>query len=225
MDPKRRFLLKGMLASGAGSALLGGAGLAQAALDLDGRAPVPLVLLTACADVEASFGAGVWAALPRGGALSVLHGEGAGLLAEVTPLLGGGRKLRLVGMVDDATGELLVAQARRQGARMRWLGLHAADRRESRHSVVNGQGGQSALLALGEQLRQSSAGFALKSEQPFSRARDLSLAGLQNGALSADWAVHLGHALAAPGAPVDAAILPAAGARLQGRFVSFVIEV
>ena len=48
-----------------------------------------------------------------------------------------GERLRLIGLVDDASGELLVAQARRAGLRMSWLGQHSAEAGVSRHQVIN----------------------------------------------------------------------------------------
>ncbi|GGO87220.1 hypothetical protein GCM10011348_39900 [Marinobacterium nitratireducens] len=225
MDPKRRFLLKGMLASGAGGALLGSAGLAQAALGANRTGRVPTLLLSGSTEIENSFGAGVRAALPPGADFRPLRAGHVDAFAEACRSLSGNRPLRLIGMLDDASGELLIARARHAGARVSWLGLHAVDNRQTRHQIVNAPGTRTAVLALGEQLGTSAAGFALKSEQPFSEGRDLSLAGRRAGATTSDWATHLGHALAEPGRPVDSAALAARSARLEGRFVSFVIEV
>ncbi len=228
MDHKRRFFLKGALASGAGSVLLGGSGLAQAALNLGatGAEAVPTLVLAANAAVEASFAAGARAALANGAQLELLRSDReANPLALLQQAAERGERLRLIGLVDDASGELLVAQARRAGLRMSWLGQHSAEAGVSRHQVISAGAGQSAVLTLGEQLKQEAAGFALQAQQPFAAARDLELTAASQGAVSARWAAYLGHALVAPQAPVDAAALSAHSERLEGRFVSFVIEV
>lgn len=225
MDQKRRFLLKGMLASGAGGALMGGSGLAQAALNLNRVQVLPTLLLTSDAAIERSFAAGVKAALPETADLKLLRVQDFDALTEVSRVLEGGRGIRLIGMIDDASAELLVAQARRAGASMSWLGQHASELTQTRHQVIHGSKAQSAVLALGEQLKGSAAGFALQSAQPYSADRDLELSVHRSGPASSQWAAHLGHALAAPGAMVDANTLPARYERLEGRFVSFVIEV
>lgn len=225
MDLKRRFLLKGALASGASSFLLGGSGLAQAALNVNNETAEATLLLTSEAAIEASFGAGVKATLAKGAEFSAIRTDLTAPYEWVNRALQGGRKIRFIGMVDDATGELLVAQARSIGARMSWLGQHGADARETRHQVISSQSTQGAVLSLGEQLVQSSAGYALTSEQPFTTADKLELSINRAGAASDRWATHLGHALAAPDAVVDTDLLPACSKRLEGRFVSFVIEV
>lgn len=224
MDPKRRSFLKGALATGATGLVLGNAGLAQAAVNLN-RTQLPTLVLTNSAEAEAGFAAGVKAALPRGAEISLLRTDRTSPLAAVNEALQSKRSMRLVGLVDDATGELITAMARRAGARMTWLGQHAADARQTRHQVINDKTAQGAALALAEQLQQDPAGFSLKAEQPFTHAKALELSANRAGAASGHWAAHLGHALVQPNAHVDAAYLPANSKRLQGRFVSFVIEV
>ncbi|WP_432696678.1 hypothetical protein ACQUQP_19410 [Marinobacterium sp. YM272] len=225
MDPKRRFLLKSALASGVGGALLGAPALSRAASGLNPASSVATLLLSSDAAVEASFGAGVQAALGNGTSLRKLRADHSNLLDPAVAALNSGRPIRLIGMVDDALGELLIAQARRAGARLHWLGEHAISRGQTRHQVINSQGTQGAALELGEQLQHSPAGFALSARQPFSHKRNLDLAGKRAGRLSTRWASHLGYALAAPGAVVDSATLELRSERLEGHFVSFVIEV
>lgn len=225
MDLKRRFLLKGALASGASSLLIGGSGLAQAALNLKNEALVTTLLLTSEAAVDASFGAGVKATLPTGASFSAIRTDLTDPHPFVERALQSGRRVRLIGMVDDASGELLVAQARFAGARMSWLGQHGADAHETRHQVINSQGTQGAALSLGEQLMRSSAGYTLTSEQLLSTSSRLALTLNRVGVASDRWAAHLGHALAAPDVRVISAHLPAHSEPLKGRFVTFVIEV
>ena len=228
MDQKRRFFLKGALASGAGSVMLGGSGLAQAALNL-GRADaglVPTRVLASAAALQTSFGAGARAARAQGQSVELVRADSAAqVLGLLEQSVQQGQPLRLVGLVDDAMGELLVAQARRAGLRMSWLGQHSAEAGSTRHQVINANAGQSALLALGEQLKGEAAGFVLQAQQPFAAGRDLNLVSASQGAVSGHWAAHLGYALVAPQQPVDVASLPANSERLDGRFVSFVIEV
>lgn len=224
MNPKRRSFLKGALASGAGGLVLGSSSLAQAAMSLN-PGQQPTLILAGNAAVEASFAAGVKAALPGSTEMTLLRTDRINPLATVNSALQAKRPMRLIGLVDDATGELLTAMARSAGARMTWLGQHAADARQTRHQVISGQATRGSALALGEQLQQSSAGFRLKAEQPFSGKGALQLSAARAGTASGHWAAHLGHALVQPNVPVDAAYLPAQSKRLEGRFVSFVIEV
>ncbi|MBA4501592.1 hypothetical protein [Marinobacterium marinum] len=224
MNPKRRSFLKGALASGAGGLILSHSGLTQAAMGITtGNSPATLVLAGNAA-IESSFAAGIQAALP-GEAVTLLRTDHSNPLTAVTEALHSGQPIRLIGMVDDATGELLTTLARHAGARMTWLGQHSADPRQTRHQVINDRAAQGSALALAEQLQQEAAGFRLNAEQPFARKTALQLASARTGAASSHWAAHLGHALARPSAPVDAAYLPTTSKRLEGRFVSFVIEV
>jgi len=225
MNPKRRSFLKGALATGAaGSAMLGSAGLAQAAMQMKTNS-MPTLILASDAAVEASFAAGVKAALSGSTEVTLLRTDRISPLTTVQKALQSKRPMRLVGMVDDATGELLTAMARSAGARMTWLGQHAADASQTRHQVISGQTAMGSALALGEQLQQDAAGFRFKAEQPFANKTALELSAARSGTTSCHWAAHLGHALMQPNAPVDAAYLPAQSKRLEGRFVSFVIEV
>ncbi|GAA0692130.1 hypothetical protein GCM10009104_18980 [Marinobacterium maritimum] len=224
MNPKRRSFLKGALASSAGGLVLGSSGLAQAAMGLNAGG-LPTLVLASDAAVEASFAAGVKAALPSSTEMTLLRTDRISPFTAVSEALQNKRPMRLVGLVDDASGELITAMARRAGARMTWLGQHAADARQTRHQVLSGQTAMGSALALGEQLQQDAAGFRFKAEQPFAKKGALELSAARAGAASGHWAAHLGHALVLPNAPVDAAYLPAQSKRLEGRFVSFVIEV
>lgn len=96
------------------------------------------------------------------------------------------RPMRLIGLVDDASAELLTATARRLGARMSWLARHSADRHQVHHSAIEGNTSQL-------------------------------------DATSHQWALQLGRQLAGTRKPNS--INLAQSPRLEGRFVSFVIEV
>lgn len=225
MDLKRRFLLKGALASGAGSLLLG-SGLAHSALSSDNRDlshnAAPTLLLTSDAAAETSFAGGAKVVLTD---CRELRTDQVDALSLVNKAMQSGQPLRLIGLVDDAFGELIVAQARRAGARMSWLGHHAADAHQTRHQVMNNHNVQGAILSLNEQLAQSSDSYLLRSEEPFSASENLEVSRYRAGAISTDWAASLGHALAAPKIMVNNALLPVGNKPLQGRFISFIIEV
>jgi len=224
MDPKRRSFLKGTLATGASGLVLSNSGLVQAAIN-QSSAQQPTLVLTSSPEVEDSFAAGVRAALPHNADISSLRTDASNPLPAIDAALRGKQAMRLIGLVDDATGELIIAMARRAGARISWLGQHAADAHQTRHQVVNSQSAKAATLSLAEQLHHEQAGFRLKAEQPFVRSKALDLHSNRTGITSSHWAAHLGHALTQPNSYVDATHLPAGSKRLQGRFVSFVIEV
>lgn len=185
MDLNRRSFIKGALYA-TGGALLGSSALARAGLGLAGADSVPVHILTTHRDIAASFASGVRAALPSATDVTEQCRAGMDLLAHTTRALQQQHPVRLVGMVDDATGELLTATARRFGARISWLVQHAADHQQIRHQAIH-------TLAV-----------SLESS-------------------SDDWATQLGYALIQPQA--NPSIHQPRSQRLQGRFVSFVIEV
>ncbi|MDX2369002.1 MAG: hypothetical protein QNK36_11460 [Colwellia sp.] len=238
MDNKRRLFLKGVLSSSAGCMLLGGSGLVHAAMNFNGEAglanqsfnTMPIMLLTSDVKVEDCFGAGVKAALPNSTEFSSVRTNYIDVVTQFNKLIKTGRKVRLVGMVDDATGELLIAQARRVGARISWLGQHTSNVSTSRHQVINNQHTQGSLLSLSKQLNKSSSDFELQAEQPFSMVSNLKESYKNTGIVSSNartdqWASHLGYALTVPTTKINSALLTERSEHLEGQFLSFVIEV
>ncbi len=181
----RRGFLKGALYS-AGGLVLGTSTLARAAEGFAVAKPTDVHLLTSDAAADASFGAGVQLGLPIYQSVTRHQAGTMELLGTMNRLLQQQRPMRLIGLVDDASAELLTATARRLGARMSWLARHSADRHQVRHSAIEGDTSQ------------------------FDGASQL-------------WAVHLGHQLA--GARNSNSLNLPQSLRLEGRFVSFVIEV
>tara|TARA_R110002050_G_scaffold299243_2_gene464279 strand:+ start:594 stop:1313 length:720 start_codon:yes stop_codon:yes gene_type:complete len=239
MNNKRRLFLKGALISSASGVLLTSSGLVQAAMQLNSEVGLtkqsdnktPIVLFTNDAKVEASFGAGVKSALPSDIKFSTVRTSHIDVLTQFNQLLNKGESTRLIGMVDDATGELLVAQARHTGARVSWLGQHMSSVKKSRHQIINSNHTQDSLLSLGTQLKKSSNDFELESEQLFTTAdkvkefRKNTTISLSNDNRADQWATHLGYALAASKAKLNAEFIAESTECLEGQFFSFVIEV
>src|SRR5690606_34245574 len=117
--------------------------------------------------------------------------------------LGSGRKMRLIGLLDDASAALVVDMARSAGARVEWLGQHTARGGVTRHRLLN-------------------TASALGSAAP---ARQLSAAP-RNQRHADQWAAGIGYLLGSLGAgrPTAAPLIAQAGAPLDGSFVSFSIE-
>jgi len=238
MNKNRRLFLKGMLGSSASGVLLTSSGLVQAAMQLNngvglnkqGDNKTPIVLLTNDTRVESSFGAGVKSALPIDIDFSMLRVTHTDVLTQFNQLKSKGEHTRLIGMVDDATAELLVAQARHAGARISWLGQHMSSTNKSRHQIINSNQNHDSLLSLGTQLHKSSTDFELESEQLFTTENKVKEARRNKGSVVSgnkndQWAAHLGYALAAPKETLNANFIAESTECLEGQFFSFVIEV
>ena len=235
MNKNRRLFLKGVLSSSATGMLLSSSGLVQAAMHLNKDAGLanlsPIILFTNDVKVETSFGAGVKSALPSDTKFSMIRTNHNDVLTQFNQLLNKGESTRLIGMVDDATAELLVAQARHAGARISWLGQHSSNANESRHKIINSHQTQNSLVSLGDQLNKSSSDFELESEQLFNTAgkvkesRNNTTNLLSRDDRADQWATHLGFALAAPKAKLNADVIADNTECLEGQFFSFVIEV
>lgn len=239
MNKNRRLFLKGVLSSSASGVLLTSSGLVQAAMQLNNGVGLnkhsdnttPIILLTNNVKVEASFGAGVKSALPTDINFSMLRVTHTNVLTQFNQLKNKGEGTRLIGMVDDATAELLVAQARHAGARISWLGQHMSNTNQSRHQIINSNHTQGSLLSLGTQLHKSSTDFELESAQLFTTADNVKESRKNTGSVLSgnntndQWAAHLGYALTAPKETLNAEFIADSTECLEGQFFSFVIEV
>lgn len=227
MNLDRRTVLKGAALGGLAGVGLSVSGLSLANGALGGQPPIrrPDLLLVA-AGAESAFVQGAQAA--AGGQRLAVERCTADLayLRSVEQRLRSGKPLRLIGLVDDASAELLVELARSAGARVQWLGQHSASANASQHRVLSAEAAHGCAAQLGQQLNACGSGFVLHEQRPLGGREPLALAARQRQAgVSSQWATTLGFALAALGTPHTAtAPLVATSAPLRGHFVSFSIE-
>jgi hypothetical protein len=133
-------------------------------------------------------------------------------------------------MVDTATSELLMAQARHVGARISWFGQHMSDDQQSHHQLINSHNTQESLLLLATKIKQNSSDFNFNSELPYitignvkeSNSTHIDSYSNSNTDL---WAANLGYALAAPKANINFECMTDNNRCLTGQYFSFVIEV
>lgn len=211
MSIERRSVLKGMALGGLAGLTLGRAGLASAGPVAGSPAGKSLLMLVSGADAEAAFAAGVQAN-PAGRGASLLRTDsGMEFLSELQQRLHSARGERIIGLVDDASGTLILSLARSAGARLHWSGQHVTEDGQSRHRVSVSSG---ANACLGQ--------FAALTEgcsQPSALSEQILAAGPQ-------WAPALAFALASPepGRRYLRAAPPANTSVPNGHYVSFSIE-
>ena len=227
MHLNRRSVLKGAALGSIAGVGLSVSGLSLANGVLGGQPPIrrPDLLLVA-AGAESAFVQGAQAAA-GGHRLTVERcTPDLAYLRSVEQRLRSGKPLRLIGLVDDASAELLVDLARSAGARVQWLGQHNAGAGASQHRVLSAEAAHGCAAQLGQQLNACGSGFSLQEQRPLGGREPLALAARQRQAgESSQWATALGFALAALGTPHTAtAPLVATSAPLRGHFVSFSIE-
>lgn len=217
MDVDRRQFLKSMALAGLAGASLHRPIVAMAAAE--GQSTRPITVLVNGTVERSGFVHGVRAATP---AVSLLRADlGLDFLRHLKSVLESGQAGRVIGLVDDACGALIVDLARASGANLQWLGQHAADAGRSRHRVLGGQLADGCAVRLGEHLDTCGGNFDL-SERRVGGGTPLQFsADLREGNYEGDWTAALGFALAAPGA-VAPRFRPAPP--LTGHFVSFLLE-
>ena len=211
MSIKRRSVLKGLALGGLAGMTPVSASLASMGTFIRIPTRKPLLVLVSSAEAEAAFAAGAQAN-PSAGAATVLRtGHGLEFISALQRQLNASNNERIIGLVDDASGALIMDLARSAGARLIWSGQHVTEGGQSRHrlSVVSDATdcmGQFASLIDGCS-RQSSL-----PEQTLAAGRQ--------------WASALGFSLASPdpGRRYLRAAPPVRAAALTGHYVSFSIE-
>jgi hypothetical protein len=224
MNVARRTLLKGAAVSGLSVAALSASGLSMAAGMLRDSARPSLALVSGNA-AEAAFLLGA-----RNGqsAIQVQRTDlDAAYMQALAAQLASDKPQRIIGLVDDASATLILDLARSAGARVQWVGLHAADSKGSRHELLSADASNSCALRFGHQLSSCGAGFTLREQRQGEQRLNLDLAINAKRADAADqWAATLGHVLASAGR-TDAGNAPRISNQnkpLSGHFVSFSIE-
>src|SRR5690606_35528862 len=126
MSMDRRFVLKGTALGSLAGLTLGGALPALGAAHGSPRSSAarPALVLVNQGAEQSAF---VQGARATGAAVQVgqIGGDVTARLG-LQGQLGSGGKMRLIGLLDDASAALVVAMARSAGARVEWLGQHTA---------------------------------------------------------------------------------------------------
>jgi hypothetical protein len=136
------------------------------------------------------------------------------------------RGARIVGLLDDATGTLVVDLARSAGARLHWLGQHTSQAMLSRHHFVHAHAAAPCLQWFARQMHLCEAPFHISDQSYGDSAIRYQWRELQSSSgVTVSWPVAIGYLLASfDRAPtLDAPATSQAGA-VDGRFVSFLIE-
>lgn len=227
MSIDRRFVLKGMALGGLagltmGAALPSMAGLHAAPGATTGR---PLLGLVGQGALNSAFVQGARAA---GSQLTLQQVDTSlGFMLGLDSQLRSGQPMHVVGLLDDASATLVLDLARSAGARVNWIGQHAAETGHSRHRLLNTSLTEGCSRQLSRQLHACGAGFTLNEERQSSAAPARQLAGPARSAEhSEQWAASLGYLLGSLGVrrPAMAPLVTASRTPLTGSFVSFSIE-
>ncbi|WP_045835765.1 hypothetical protein [Hyphomicrobium sp. 99] len=231
MDVERRSVLNGIALTSLAGVTLNSPVLALAnAMPGDQAQPTrPLLTLISGTVERSGFLQGI-AAAPQGKIVEVQRTDlSVGFVQAFNQWLRSEWPIRVIGLVDDASGAFIVQLARSAGARLQWLGQHSTDGGHSRHRVLSTEAADCCSAQLGQQLRSCGTPYRLDEQRINSAKLHWELpAQLQERAAieASQWPATLGFALASVGssqaasAPlVDADTLP-----LLGSFVSFSIE-
>ena len=224
MNVARRNLLKGAAVGGLSVAALSASGLSMASGLLRDPARPALALVSGNA-AETAFLLG---ARDAQSSIQIQRTDlNASYMQQLAAQLASPQPQRIIGLVDDANATLILDLARSAGARIQWVGLHAADSKGSRHELLSANADEGCALRFGHQLNSCGAGFSLREQRQGAQKLNLDLAISAKNADAADqWAATLGHVLASAGR-TDAGNAPRISNQhkpLRGHFVSFSIE-
>jgi hypothetical protein len=189
----------------------------------------PVLTLISGAAERSGFLQGV-AAVPHEKILEVQHTDlSVGFVQTFNRWLRSERPIRVIGLVDDASGTIIVQLARSAGASLQWLGQHSASAGYSRHRVLSTEAADSCSAQLGQQLMGCSTAYSLDDQRINGAKLHCELpAQLQESAAieASQWPATLGFSLASLGSPkaASAPLVDAYSLPLKGNFISFAIE-
>lgn len=210
MSIERRSVLKG-LALGSAALALSQAGLAGAAQTAAAGTRKPVLVLLSDVDAQTAFMDGI-KANPGVSQVSLLStNHDLDFIAAFQKRLSTSKGERIIGLVDDASGMLLLDLARSAGAKVHWNGQHVTHKGVSRHRVSATDHSANCIQQFAEFAGHCSRPSAM-TEQTLSASRD--------------WASSLGFALASPD-PSRRYLRttpPTSSNVVDGHFVSFSIE-
>lgn len=211
MSIGRRTVLKGMGLAGLAGLSLSHMSLAGAAQRTSASQHKPLVVLVSSTDPQEGFVAGMQAH-PAAGQATVLHSDHSlQFIRAFEQRLSSGKQQRIIGLVDDASGMLLLDLARSAGARVHWTGQHVTENGVSRHNLSTTPAAHGCVTQFAALTEQCSRPVAL-TEQYLSASRQ--------------WTAALGFALTSPepNRRYMRATPPADFKALDGHYISFSIE-
>lgn len=236
MDVNRRAFLKGLALSGLAAATPGFASssiLADKTHALKGGAHLPIIALIHDSAGESAFLAGLRSAQQPQRSHDSLRVQrcdrGLDFLQSLHTLLHSGKPAQIIGLVDDASGAIIVNMARPAAARLYWLGQHAVSGGQSRHTLLAAEAGHDCSRRFAQELDACGPSYRL-TEQPVAGPAGLSQMTFTARQPPQDgrWTVALGFALASlasnstdPSPKVSSSI---AAAPLLGNFVSFAFK-
>lgn len=146
-------------------------------------------------------------------------------LLDVERQLRSSSPMKIIGLLDDATGTLVVDLARSAGARVQWLGQHTAHGEYTRHHLLHA-GTETCAQWLGRELHACGAGFHIVTQHQGDSVSPHPLSGPPRASANAtQWASALGYLLALGTAPTCAAPASFSAVAANGHFVSFSIEL
>lgn len=210
MSIERRSVLKGIALSGA-VVVLNQAGLVHAAQATPAGSRKPVLVLVSDVDEQTAFLQGV-KANPSVGQVTLLKtNHDLDFITGFQKRLKVSKGERILGLVDNASGMLLLDLARSAGARVHWEGQHVTLNGVSRHQLSATQNSASCIDQFAE--------FAQSCSRPTAMTEQTLLA-------SRHWASSLGFALASPepGRRYLRTNPPTHTHAVDGHFVSFSIE-
>lgn len=210
MSIERRSVLKGMVLGSAALAL-GQTGLTQGAQAVTGSLRRPVLVLVNDAAAQSAFVDGV-KANPSVARTSLLQVDSSlDFITAFQQRLMTLKGERIVGLVDDASGMLLLDLARSSGARVHWSGQHVTEQGISRHRVSVTDNNAKSV--------QQFAEFVPDCNRPTKGSE-------QTLSASRHWASSLGFALASvdPNRRYLRTTPPNHSRAVDGHFVSFSIE-
>lgn len=229
MNIERRLLLKGMALGGVAGvvATSSGLSLASSALGAQARPALPTLALVSGEAAESAFLQGVNAS-PAAKQVKLQRTDlSLDFILGLEKRLRSGQSQRIIGLVDDATGALIIDLARSAGARVQWLGEHRATAQASHHRLISAEAASGCAPQLGLNLNACGAGFSLSEQRFHGQHAPLHVSALaRNNAASEQWAATLGYTLAALGSANlgHAPQIAHRASPLAGHFVSFSIQ-
>ncbi len=220
MNIQRRLLLKSMVLGGISSLGVVRTGMVLADGPIDIAESIPILLLVNEETRYSVFCQGVQAAVGQGSLQVCITDLGTGFLSLLQDHIRSGQGRRIVGLVDDASGTLIVDLARTAGVRMHWLGQHTTSLNQSRHRLLSSQAAGDREALFGYRLVAQSTGEEAVSSYGFV---SYSYDGID--ATDQQWAAELGFMLVATGQITSALPRVAGLAPLTGHFISFAFEI
>ena len=218
METNRRHVLKGMALSS-----IAGFAISDSTRTLASATSSPLAVLINDDAVGALFLRGAVAA---NGSSRPLQSRGCDVhfMLDLERRLRSRDAMRIIGLLDDASGTLVVDVARSAGARVPWLGQHSAHAGYTRHRLLHAEVAEDCSRRFARQLQACGVGFHIVDERRDATSAQRHLSAPPRGS-EREWVSSIGSLLASLERPSMAAPSPSGNVVAEGHFVSFSIEI